>query len=401
MARVSGRRVAVIALGALALIALAGPGVAPSWAGFEADEQHTAFPFAAPGFADVPAVRQVADGDGSSFAILDADVDGRLACGAGGKGDCPEARQAAAAARALLLTLAEAWQSGGEGAAVPEGAVRATLSSWPAFADAVLAPCGGSCTVSALIASSRFLRVSPATLAAMDADRDGVVTRAEYRGAPVTRPHLLGTDGLGRDAFVRLLDGLGLSLVVGTVAAVAAALFGVAYGATAGLAGGATGAAMMRVVDVLYGLPYVFLVILLISLLGPSTANLLVAIACVQWLTMARTVRGLAASLATATWAESARVQGCGPVRLAVAHLIPNARRPILTWAALLVPASIKEEAFLSFLGLGVQAPAASLGTLIADGAPRIGDYPWLVAAPAAALFLVVLLINLACEDAG
>jgi oligopeptide transport system permease protein len=152
-------------------------------------------------------------------------------------------------------------------------------------------------------------------------------------------------------------------------------------------------------VNVVYGLPFLFLAILLISLAGPSSGTVLLAIAGVQWLTMARTVRALFKSLRKAPWAEAAEVMGCGPVRLAVAHLVPNARRPILAWAALLVPASIKEEAFLSFIGLGVQAPRASLGTLIADGAGRLSAAPWQVAAPAAALVLLVLCITLAVEE--
>lgn len=123
------------------------------------------------------------------------------------------------------------------------------------------------------------------------------------------------------------------------------------------------------------------------------------AIAAVQWLGMSRTVRGLVGSLLTTPYVDAARTMGCGPVRLAVTHLVPNARRPIITWSALLIPGSIKEEAFLSFLGLGIQAPDASLGTLIADEAQRIGEYPWLVAAPSLLLFLLVLLIHIACDE--
>jgi oligopeptide transport system permease protein len=232
----------------------------------------------------------------------------------------------------------------------------------------------------------------------MDRNSDGRVTRDEFRGAPRLAMHMLGTDGLGRDILVRLVDGLRMSLLVALVAALAASVIGIAWGATAAMVGGPIGTVMMRLVDVVYGLPFLFLAILLISLVGPSTFNLLVAIVAVQWLTMARTVRALVASLRTTPWAEASVVLGCGPVRLAVTHLLPNARRPILAWTALLVPATIKEEAFLSFLGLGVQAPRASLGTLIADGAPRLADAPWLVAAPALVLFLLVYLIHLAAE---
>jgi len=174
----------------------------------------------------------------------------------------------------------------------------------------------------------------------------------------------------------------------------------VAWGSVAGLLGGWRGAAMMRIVDVLYGLPYIFLVILLISMIGPSTANLLLAIACVQWLGLSRTVRGLVRSTLETPWVEAARVLGVTGPRLVLDHVLPNIRRPVLAWTALLVPASIKEEAFLSFLGLGVQAPAASLGTLVADGAPRIGDHPLLVLAPALVLCVAVFLVQVWCDEA-
>ncbi|MBM4395223.1 MAG: ABC transporter permease [Deltaproteobacteria bacterium] len=379
------RRGVAIALASVAAGVAIAPPAAVRLTGYAPDEQHTAFAFAPPGFRDVPLHAPAFDGDAAAFDMLDVERTGRLA---------PDAT--AGASRALLLALSDAWQARAE--RVPESAIRSALAPWPAWADRVAEACAGGCGVEKAISASRFLRLTPSMMASMDRDGDGAVARDEFLGAPLASPHLLGSDGLGRDAFVRLAEGLRLSVVVGVLAAASAALIGVAYGAAAGASGGFAGAAMMRVVDVLYGLPYVFLVILLISLVGPSTLNLLIAIACVQWLGMARTVRGLTASLLTAPYVEAARVQGAGTARVIAAHVVPNARRPILAWAGLLVPASIKEEAFLSFLGLGVQAPAASLGTLIADGAPRIAEHPWLVAAPAAALFGVVLLVNVVLE---
>ncbi len=394
-----------LAFGGLALLAaaaVAGPEAGTLATGFGYDEQHTTFPFAPPGFRDVPAARPAFDGDAAAMALLDVDGDGRLSIArdASGAWRSPDLDAAAAAWRRLSMALSDAWGVAGLEGRVPVQAVREAAGS-KAWMAAIHPACDGDgCPLAGLVEASRFLRVAPAHLAAMDADGDGAVTAGEFRGAPSTSMHLLGTDDLGRDTAVRLLDGLRMSLAVGLAAAVAAALIGIAWGSTAAMAGGAVEAGMMRVVDVIYGLPFLFLVILLISLVGPSTLNVLLAIAGVQWLTMARTVRSLVKSLRTAPFIEAAEVMGCGPVRLVAKHLVPNARRPILAWAALLVPASIKEEAFLSFLGLGVQAPRASLGTLIADGTGRLAESPWLVAAPAAVLFLLVLCITLAAEDA-
>lgn len=407
------RRYAVMGIGGFLLLALVGPEAATRLVGFTYDEQHTAFPFAPPGFRDVPSGGQSYDGSGFHYDILasgglmgdEADpatgTEG-LSCSRDESGiaRCPVLEESSSAYRRISLLLAEAWQAREELGTVSVLQLRADLMGWPAWSQAVMADCSPRiCTLRELLESSRFLRIDPEGLLSMDADGDGRVDKDEFAGVPELQSHFLGSDGLGRDSLVRLLRGLRISVLVGFLAALVASFIGIAYGAIAGLAGGMVGGAMMRFVDVLYGLPYIFVVILLISLVGPSTWNLLIAIAAVQWLGMSRTVRGLVGSLLTTPFVDAARTQGCGPVRLVVTHLVPNARRPIITWAALLVPASIKEEAFLSFLGLGVQAPDASLGTLIADGAQRIGEYPWLVAAPSLLLFLLVLLIHVACDE--
>jgi oligopeptide transport system permease protein len=398
------RLAAYAGLALLFALAIAGPRAGTMVTGYGADEQHTTFPFAPPGFRDVPAADPAFDGDPAAFALLDGDRDGRLAWVADPDGTprSPELAPAAAAWRGLSLDLSGAWGAQGrDGRGVPGALVRAALGGNDAWIATVLTACDDdACPIEPLVESSRFLRMTPAHLAALDANGDGAVDAGEFRGAPRTSPHLLGTDDLGRDTAVRLLDGIRMSLAVGLVAALAASIIGIAWGATAALAGGAVESVMMRLVDVIYGLPFLFIVILVISLVGPSTLNVLLAIAGVQWLTMARTVRALVKSLRSAPYIEAAEVMGCGPVRLVATHLVPNARRPILAWAALLVPAAIKEEAFLSFLGLGVQAPRASLGTLIADGAGRLAESPWLVAAPAAVLFLLVLCITVAADEA-
>lgn len=395
------RQAALAGLVVLAALAVGGPEAGTWVTGFGVDEQHTTFPFAPPGFRDVPSADPAFDGDPAAFAILDTDRNGRLAWAPDPDGTprSPDLEPAAAAWRRLSLALSDAWGEGGEKGRVPVDRVRDALGREPWVAAALPACDASGCAIDVLVEASRFLRLSPAHLKAMDRDDNGAVDTDEFRGAPRTAPHLLGTDDLGRDATVRLLDGLRLSLAVGLVAALAASVVGIAWGATAALAGGAIEATMMRLVDVVYGLPFLFVVILLISLVGPSTLNVLLAIAGVQWLTMARTVRSLVKSLRTAPYIEAAEAMGCGPVRLVATHLVPNARRPIIAWTALLVPASIKEEAFLSFLGLGVQAPRASLGTLIADGAGRLAESPGLVAAPALVLFALVLCITLAADE--
>lgn len=392
------RTAAAAGLAVLVVTAIAGPSVAPSLAGFTPIEQHAATPFAPPGWRDVPESSVALASDPQAFERLDADGAGRLPCGPSA---CPALDGAGAALRSVSLVLADAWQVEG-----PEGALDRRVfetALGPRFAPVAAAVCtagDGRCPLREVVEAVRFLALGADRLAAMDADGDGVVGRDEFAGTPATRSHLLGTDGLGRDVFVRLLEGLRMSLFVGVTAALAAGVIGVAWGSTAALMGGWRGAAMMRIVDVLYGLPYIFLVILLISMIGPSTANLLLAIACVQWLGLSRTVRGLVRSTLETPWIESARVLGVTGPRLVTRHVLPNIRRPVLAWTALLVPASIKEEAFLSFLGLGVQAPAASLGTLIADGAPRIGDHPLLVLAPAVVLCVAVFLVQVWCDEA-
>ncbi len=404
MRRVAGKG-AFLGLALLVASALGGPETARWITGFSGDEIHTSFPYAPPGFRDVPEHRQGFDGDRRAYDLLMAAATKEsrqgLAVDPGGPGTgSPVITQAQAAFRSLSMTMARAWQMDGPTGVVTRSEVREALALWPEWSAPILEACASdACPIPVLVEASRFLRITAASLAAMDADGNGVVTRGEFLGAPLTRRHLLGSDALGRDVLVRLLDGLRLSVLVGVAAAASAAVIGVAYGALAGMAGGRLATLLMRAVDVLYGLPFLFVVILLISLVGPSLWNLFLAIVCVQWLGMARTVHHLVVSLRKAPFVVAARAMGCGPLRLCATHILPNARRPILTWTALLVPASVKEEAFLSFLGLGVQAPHASLGTLIAEGAPRIAEVPWLVAWPAAVLFLLVLLVHLACDE--
>lgn len=208
--------------------------------------------------------------------------------------------------------------------------------------------------------------------------------------------HPLGTDRLGRDVLARSLQGLRVSVLIGVAAAAASVVIGVLWGMIAGFAGGRTGAVMMRIVDVLYALPYVFLVILLATVFGRGNLLvLLIAIASVGWLTMARIVRAQSASLREREFMLAARALGLPRWRILLRHAWPNLAGPVLAYAALTVPQTILYESFLSFLGLGVQEPLASLGGLIADGVRDMQTAPWLLLIPAALLISLVLALNL------
>jgi len=207
--------------------------------------------------------------------------------------------------------------------------------------------------------------------------------------------HWLGTDRLGRDLLVRTLYGLRLSLLLALLASAVSLLIGVLWGAVAGLAGGRIDGAMMRFVDVLYSLPYLFVVIILTTLFPRgSLAVLALALAAVGWLTTARIVRAQTLALRHRAFIEAARATGVPPAGILWRHIVPNVAGQVAVYATLIVPQMILFESFLSFLGLGVQEPQASLGNLIFVGAQEMESAPWMLLVPASALVLLLLCLN-------
>ena len=239
--------------------------------------------------------------------------------------------------------------------------------------------------------------------------------------SPPGRTHWLGTDILGRDLFTRILYGGRMSLMVGFAATSVALLVGVTYGATAGYLGGRTDSIMMRLVDILYALPFTIFVIILMVFVPRDLRALLemlrldqvfsgllesagskdigivllfMAIGAVEWLTMARIVRGQVLSLRKKEYIEAAVAMGLRKRRILARHIIPNSLGPIIVYATLTVPNVMLLEAFLSFLGLGVQPPMSSWGLLIRDGAEQMEEYPWLLIYPSIALSVTLFSLN-------
>jgi oligopeptide transport system permease protein len=220
------------------------------------------------------------------------------------------------------------------------------------------------------------------------------VNKSDVWFEPLQHGHLMGTDALGRDLLARLLIGLRVSLSIGFVATFVSLVIGVAWGAVAGFVGGRLDEAMMRFVDVLYSLPFIFFVILLMVTFGSNFILIFVAIGAVEWLTMSRIVRGQTLTLKHKEFVEAARAAGLDRGGIIARHIVPNLLGPVVVYVTLTIPAVILAESFLSFLGLGVQPPMASLGTLIANGASDMELAPWLLIFPSAVMVVTLMSFN-------
>jgi oligopeptide transport system permease protein len=234
---------------------------------------------------------------------------------------------------------------------------------------------------------------------------------------PPSRQHPMGTDEAGRDLLARVLQGGRISLMVGIISTIVSLIVGVSYGAFAGYLGGRIDNVMMRFVDILYSIPYILIVIVLLSVFGgPNTPDwikwlaekfggagnqglsqiflLFFALGLVSWLTMARVVRGQILSLKNQEFVLAARATGVSTLGIIFKHLVPNALGPVIVYATLTIPSVMLSEAFLSFLGLGVQAPYASWGSLAADGIKNIAIYPWQLIFPGVTMALTLFSLN-------
>ncbi|MEO0368894.1 MAG: ABC transporter permease [Pseudomonadota bacterium] len=211
---------------------------------------------------------------------------------------------------------------------------------------------------------------------------------------PPSAAHWFGTDLFGRDMLTRVMYGGRISLAVGFIATAVALLIGVAWGTIAGYIGGRTDAVMMRIVDALYALPFIIFIILLMVVFGKSILLLFLAIGAVEWLTMARIVRGQVLTIRHQEYIEAAKSMGLSTAHILWKHVVPNSLGPIIVYATLTVPQVMLLEAFLSFLGLGIQPPMSSWGLLISYGAEVMEDSPWLLIFPGLALSITLFALN-------
>ncbi len=240
-------------------------------------------------------------------------------------------------------------------------------------------------TMSVLVIVGPWL--SPYDYAQTDWDNISIAPDLETR-------HVFGTDALGRDLFVRTLHGGRISLMIGIVATLVSLLIGISYGATAGYLGGRIDHLMMRIVDILYAMPFMFFVILLMVFFGRNIILIFVAIGAINWLDMARIVRGQTLSLKSKEFVEAAEAQGVSTFNIIRRHIVPNLLGVVVVYVTLTIPQVILVESFLSFLGLGVQEPMTSWGALVNEGAQEMETAPWMLVFPAVFLAMTLFCFN-------
>ena len=239
-----------------------------------------------------------------------------------------------------------------------------------------------------------FILILCAALAPWIAPYSYSFQNLELGASPPSAAHILGTDVLGRDLLSRILYGARISLLVGFVATGVALVIGVSWGIIAGYAGGKVDSIMMRIVDVLYGLPFIIFIILLMVIFGRNLWLLFGAIGAVEWLTMARIVRGQVIGLKNQEFVMAAKAMGVSNISMFRKHLLPNILGPIAVYATLTIPQVMLLEGFLSFLGLGIQPPMSSWGTLIKDGVESMEEYSWLLIYPGLTFTITLFALN-------
>jgi len=435
--RLKHNRLAMVSLVIIATVTFVGYTAPLIWAPhvthFSPTEQNQALANRAPGTRAVSVTYPTYDGDKAGFDVIDLDRDGVIACartqwadGTPGPLECPELRLVTLAARFYDDLFADFDVARGDTEPMPGDTDRDDFITWREFPkdDADVAsqfrglgltgPDGfrkldidGDNTIARweVVERARYVRYTSLEASGArsyepfilnhDKNRDLKLSLAEFPGAPVLHTFELGTDNAGRDILTRLLYGVRLSITIGLLSTFVSLLIGVLYGAIAGYTGGRTDNIMMRIVDIMYGLPFMFLVILIMAIVQDrdDPVTVFILLGCVQWLTTARVVRGQVLSLKNREFIEAQRALGAGRFNIVLKHLIPNALGPVIVYATLLVPAVILEEAFLSFLGLGL---SDSLGKMIAEGAniTSLSAYPWQIVFPGLGLAVTLFALN-------